>query len=81
MSNLIPFINLHLNGLIVGIGRLADISGSYNLMWRNSFLERHHLRQKRTDYDALKSDWLKVGGDIRYSLDRHSQEYEQKYFK
>lgn len=53
--------------VVIGIGRLFDFSGSYNLR-----LEKKYLRtdSRRLDQKALKGDWIKVGKSLKSAMEQ-----------
>lgn len=58
----------NINGLrafLYGFGSLGNISGSYTSIRR---------RTRMSDLDALRSDWQKVGDDIRTAMNRYDSE-------
>jgi hypothetical protein len=52
---------------LIGVGRLFDFSSSYS----RAFYDKYLATPSRTlDRDALASDWVKIGGDMRSAIER-----------
>lgn len=54
-----------LNNIMVGAGRVLDISQSYNAELQKKYLDTSF---SNLDRDALKSDWISVGNSLKNAL-------------
>ena len=67
-----------LRNILIGAGRIFDLSGSYGRETMQRMKLRHDAMRKRTDSEALASDWAKIGEDMRKVLGRAESEYGKR---
>lgn len=61
--------------LVRGVGRILDISGSYTNSMRRKYVTEDSLV---IDTNSLRSDWERVGDDIRTSISRFKEEHGEE---
>ncbi len=67
--------NTAAHSFLQGIGRIFDITGSYRLESRRTFLTQD---SQAIDAEALRNDWRVVGEDMYAALHRFEKEYAHK---
>lgn len=58
-----------LKKMMVGAGRLFDFTQGYDSVLYNKYLNSD---AKKLDNAALRSDWEKIGKDIRTAISKHA---------
>jgi hypothetical protein len=61
------------HSFLEGAARLFDFAGSLNTYKYSDFPKRSAPPQ-RSDFNAIASDWMAVGGDLRHAIEQYQEQ-------